>query len=181
MTMPVPVLPYGLRDVKVYTLDAAGVKGTAVDLPNARHLTFEEAEDFNDLRGDDHLVTKRGNGPTVNWELEAGGISLEALVVINGGAITSTGTGPTAKKTYSKKSTDARPHFAAEGQSISDNGGDLHVVLHNLLADGGVSGEFTDGDFFLTTCSGTGFASLATADNGLVYEFVNNATATAVV
>lgn len=172
-------LPFGIRDVKLWTLDAAGVKGTtAVDLPNMQTLSFEEAEDFTDLRGDDQLVTKRGSGPSVSWELDSGGISLEALVVVNGGSLVVSGTGSTMKKTYSKKVTDARPHFRAEGQSISESGGDMHVVLYNCLADGGVSGEFADSAFFVSQCSGTAFASLTSADNGALYDFVQNATAT---
>jgi hypothetical protein len=174
-------LPYGIRDVKLYTLTAAGVKGTGVDLPNSRKLSFEEAEEFSELRGDDKVVTKRGNGPSVNWELEAGGISLDCLVILNGGGITTSGTGATAKNTYKKKVTDQRPHFAAEGQSISEAGGDFHVVLYNMVADGGVSGEFSDGNFFLTGCSGTAFASLAAADNSALYDFVQNITAAPIV
>lgn len=174
-------LPYGIRDINLRPIDNAGLIGIAVDLPNARTLSFEEAEDFEELRGDDRLLTKRGSGPMVSWEMESGGISLEALVVINGGSLIVSGTGATTKKTYSKKVTDARPHFRAEGQSISDNGGDFHVVLYNCLADGGVSGEFADQSFFLTECSGTAFASLKASDNLALYDFIQNATATAIV
>lgn len=182
MSSPIGVtLPYGIRDVKLYTLTAAGVKGTSVDLPNGRKLAFSEAENFSELRGDDRVVTKRGDGPNVTWDLEAGGISLACLVIINGGSLTSTGTAGTAKDTYTKKVTDMKPHFAAEGQSITEGGGDFHVKLYNLMADGGVSGEFSDGNFYLTSCSGTGYPSLAAGDSGALYDFVQNATATAIV
>jgi hypothetical protein len=183
MTAPLsPALPYGIRDIKVTPVTLAdGALGTSVDLPNARTLSFEEAEDFEELRGDDRLVTKRGNGASVNWEMEAGGISLEALVVINGGALVSSGTGATAKKTYTKKVNDAKPHFRAEGQSMSEGGGDVHCILYNCVADGGVSGEFADGGFFLTSCSGTAFGSLKTTDALALYDFVYNNTATAIV
>ena len=53
-------LPYGLRDIKVTPISAAGVIGTMVDLPNARTLSFEENEDFVQLRGDDKVVAERG-------------------------------------------------------------------------------------------------------------------------
>ena len=102
-------LPYGLRDVKVTPISSAGVLGTPVDLPNSRTFSFEEAEDFEELRGGDKVVATRGGGASVSWELEAGGISLEAYVVINGGTLVSSGTAPNQKKTYSKKSTDAKP------------------------------------------------------------------------
>jgi hypothetical protein len=174
-------LPYGLRDVKVYTLTAAGVKGTAVDLPNSRTLSFEEAEDFEELRGDDKVVTARGKGATMAWDLESGGISLEALAVINGGVVTSTGTTPAQVKTYKKLVTDQRPEFFAEGQAMSESGGDFHAVLYRLKATGGVKGELGDGVFYLTQASGDGYGSKAAAKTDVLYELVQNETAAAIV
>lgn len=174
-------LPFGLRDIKLSTLTAAGVKGTGVDLPNSRTLSFEEAEDFEELRGDDKVVTRRGKGPSVEWELEAGGISLEALVVINGGTLTVSGTTPDTVKTYSKKATDQRPDFFAEGQSISEGGGDFHTVLYRCKADGGVTGEMADSSFWLTGASGTAFPSRAVATLDALYDFIQNETATDIV
>lgn len=173
-------LPYGLRDVKLYTLTSAGVKGTAVDLPNARTLSFEEAEDFEELRGDDKVVATRGKGPSISWDLEAGGISLEALVVINGGSLVVSGVTPNVTKTYTKKVTDQRPEFAAEGQAMSESGGDFHTVLYRLKATGGVQGEHADGAFFLTQCSGDGLPSKAAGTLDALYDFVQNETAAAI-
>jgi hypothetical protein len=176
MTLPAP-LPFGLRDVKVYTLTAAGVKGTAVDLPNSRVFSFDESEDFEELRGDDKVVTTRGLGPSVDWSLEAGGISLEALVVMNGGTLTVTGTTPNIKKTYAKKATDQKPEFFVEGQALSENGGDFHCVLYRCKATEGISGELSDGSFFVTEASGTALPSRATGTLDALYDFVHNETA----
>ena len=49
-------LPFGLRDVKLTPVSAAGVLGTSVDLPNGRTMSWEESEDFTTLRGDDKDV-----------------------------------------------------------------------------------------------------------------------------
>lgn len=170
-------LPYGLRDIKVTPISAAGVIGTMVDLPNARTLSFEENEDFEQLRGDDKVVAERGQGPTVSWELEGGGISLEAYVVINGGTLVVSGLTPNQKKVYSKKSTDSKPRFMIEGQSLSESGGDFHQVLYNAKATDGVSGEQADGAFWLTGASGS---AIGNADDDL-YDFVQNETAAAIV
>lgn len=170
-------LPYGLRDVKVTPYDAAGVLGIAVDLPNARTFSFEEAEDFEELRGDDKVVATRGKGPSVDWELEGGGISLEALVVLNGGALVVTGTGATTKKTYTKRSSDARPKFKVEGQALSESGGDFHCVLYSCKSTEGVSGELGDGVFWLTGASGT---AIGRAADDVIYDFVENTTTTAI-
>ena len=50
-------LPYGLRDIKIWPITNAGTLGTAVDLPNARTLSFEESEDF-DQHSTDDLVAR---------------------------------------------------------------------------------------------------------------------------
>lgn len=170
-------LPYGLRDIKLtaYT-NATTLAVQSIDLPNGRTMSFEEAEDFEELRGDDKVVATRGKGPSVNWELESGGISLEALVVINGGALTSSGTTPAQVKTYKKKATDARPEFKAEGQAISESGGDFHIVLYRCKATGGVSGSLGDGSFFVTACKGQALPSRVTANLDALYDFVQNET-----
>lgn len=171
-------LPFGLRDVKITPLSALGVLGTIVDLPNARTFSFEESEDFEELRGDDKVVATRGQGASVNWELESGGISLEALVVLNGGVVAVTGTGGTEKKTYTKKVTDARPEFQTEGQAMSESGGDFHVVLPRCKSNGSISGELGDGAFWLTGASGV---ALSRKSDDVLYTFVQNATATTIV
>lgn len=170
-------LPYGLRDVKIAVLAADGTPGTMVDLPNAQTLSFTENEDFQELRGDDKVVAKRGNGPTIDWELDSGGISLEAYAIMNGGLVTTSGTTPAQKKTYAKLGTDSKPDFWAEGQAMSESGGDFHMVLYRCKADGGIEGELNDSEFWVTQASGTGIADV---DNKL-YDMVQNETALAIV
>ena len=183
MTLSVIPLPYGLRDVKLtsYTTDAATtLSGSSVDLPNARTFSFSEAEEFTELRGDDKIVTTRGKGASVEWDLEAGGLSLEALKIMTGGTITETGTTPAQKKVFTKKVTDTRPFFKVEGQVISDSGGDVHCILDRCRVTGNIEGEFTDGEFFLTSGSGVALASNIVARADTIYEFVQNETAIAI-
>lgn len=170
-------LPFGLRDVKITPLTGGSTLGTPVDLPNARTFSFEESEDFEELRGDDKVVATRGKGASVSWELESGGISLEALVVLNGGTVTVSGVEGSEVKTYTKKSTDARPEFQVEGQALSESGGDFHVVLPRCKANSSISGEMADGAFWLTAASGV---AMSLAADDVLYEFVHNATATAI-
>lgn len=166
-------LPYGLRDVKIIPYNG-GTAGTPIDLPNARTFSFEESEEFEELRGDDKVVASRGMGSTVGFELESGGISLEAYAAINGGTVTISGVAPAEVKTYTKKTTDAKPRFGVEGQALSESGGDFHAVLTNCKATEGVEGELSDGAFWLTGASGTALGDPAT---DILYEFVQNETA----
>lgn len=174
--------PYGLRDVRLtpYTDAGATTLGTPVDLPNSRTLSFTETEDFESLRGDDKDVTTRGKGATVEWELEGGGISFEAVAVMYGNTIATTGTTPNQIKTMTKLVTTARPWFKIEGQSISDSGGDFHCIIWKCRATGELSGEQGDGQFLLTGAKGVGLPATISGSTDVLYQFVHNETAVAI-
>lgn len=178
MPLTIIPLPFGLRDVKIKPM-AAGTEtpGTAVDLPNAQTFSYSEAEDFTELRGDDGLQAVHGKGPQITWQLQGGGVSLEAVKAMYGGTITTTGTTPNQIKTYSKLGTDVRPYFQVEGQAISDSGGDFHVVVWKARCTNELSGELGDGAFALTGASGQG---LPLTSNGKLVDMVQNETATAI-
>lgn len=183
MTMPVP-LPFGLRSVKItpYTdATALVLAGASIALPNSRVFSFTETEEFEELRGDDSLVAVHGAGPVVNWELEAGGYSMEAIAAIYGGTILESGSTPTRTKRLRKLKTDQRPYFKVIGQSISDSGGDVHQVVWRCKATGDFSGEYSDGQFWLSGCSGQGLPCLIPGDDlNVVWDTIQHETITAI-
>lgn len=176
-------LPYGLRDVKItpYTDATATVlAGSSIDLPNSQTFTWTESEDFEELRGDDALQATHGKGPQLDWDLESGGISMEAYAAIAGGTVTTTGTTPNQIKTFRKLITDQRPYFKVEGQAISDSGGDFHTVIYRAKASGDLNGELKDGAFMIPGASGAGLGSKVPATLDRLYDFVQNETATSI-
>jgi IPT/TIG domain-containing protein len=182
-------LPFGLRDVKLiaYPSLAATAFGTQlIDLPNAQTFDFTETEEYVELRGDDTLVTSHGQGPTLDCSLESGGISTDAYKIINGGTVVESGVTPNQVKRYRKKVTDQRPFFTVVGQSISDSGGDIWSVVYRCRATGDLSGEFSDGAFFIPTADITGFGCLVSGlvdgneINGTLYDFVQHETVTTI-
>lgn len=176
-----PALPFGLRDVRLYPLDSNWNLGTGVDLPVARTFTFSDTEDFTELEGDDGIAAAHGNGPTVDWELEAGGISLAAYVVLAGGAVVRTGVTPNIKDTYTKLTTTQRPYFQVEGQAISDSGGDLHTVVFRCKATDSLDGNFENGNFYLTKGKGKGYGNnVGGAPDFKLYQFIQNETPVAI-
>lgn len=183
MALTTVPLPFGIRDIKLksYTDAANTTLSTSTDLPYARTLSFAEAEDFEELRGDDKLIAVRGTGSGVDWEMEAGGLSFEAMKLMYGGTITETGTTPAQKKVWVKKTTDARPYFQAEGQAISDSGGDVHCLLERCRATDDMEGEMSDGGFWLSGSSGRALPGLRVGREDVIYEFTQNETAAAIV
>lgn len=167
-------LPYGLRDVKITPYDDSGALTTPIDLPNSQVFSFEDSEEFTELRGDDKRVAIRGQGSQIDWSLESGGISLEAWAALSGGNVSEEGTTPDTIVTLLKKTTDVRPYFKVEGQAISDSGGDFHCVIYKCRATGSLEGEFSDGEFWVSACEGEAIGD----DSDNLYEFVQNETAT---
>lgn len=181
MTAPTS-LPYGMRDVKLtkYT-DASGsvLDTTSVDLPNMQTFSFSESEEFQELRGDDKTIAIRGQGALVDWELDSGGISLPAWEILTGGTVIAEGLTPNRRWILRKMSSDSRKYFRAEGQAISDSGGDMHAVVYRCRCNDTIEGEFTDGDFFITQAKGQGLPMLIDGFD-LLYDFVQNETAVAI-
>lgn len=176
-------LPFGLRDIKLtrYTDGTATVLDTTVvDLPIARTLSFSETEEFTELRGDDELQATHGSGAIVEWELESGGISLEAWSVLSGGVVTESGIAPNRSKRIRKNNKQVRPYFKIEGQSMSDAGGDMHCVIWRAKVTESLEGEFADSEFFLTSASGQGLGSRMVSNYGDLYEFIQNESETAI-
>lgn len=169
-------LPFGLRQVLLTPIDDTGalVPEDAVMLPASRTFSFAEAEDFETLEGDDRTVASHGAGPTVDWDLEGGGISLEIWKILSGGTVTVSGVSPAQVKKFSKKTTDSRPYFQVRGRALSDNQGDFHMEVYRCKADGDLEVELSNGSFLLTAASGKGYGDEASGD---LYDFVQNETA----
>lgn len=179
MTAPVADgLAYGVRDCKLTEyLDASGmVLGpSSVDLPYMQHLNFTEAEEFSELRGDDKLITTRGKGSQVNWDLEAGGLSTAALAVITGGSVIESGLAPNRVIEVRKRSTQSRPYFRIDGKIISDSGGDILVRIYRCRANGDIQANFQDGEFQTSQIAGVGLPLLDDT-NDLLYSIFRRET-----
>lgn len=174
-------LPYGVRDLKLtrYTDGAGTVLDTvSVDLPNMQTLSFSQSEEFQELRGDDRQIATRGKGAIVEWELEAGGISLPAWEIMSGGTTIESGIAPNRVWTQRKRSTTQAPYFRVEGRAISDSGGDVHAVIYRCRVTDSLEGDFGDGEYFVTHTSGQGMPLMLDDDEDVLYDMIINETST---
>jgi hypothetical protein len=170
MALTGTIRAFGLRDVKITPLPS----GTQVDLPNAMTMTFVERLTSGELRGDDATQAVVAMTDAVEWELEAGAISLEAWAAMTGRTITLTGTTPNQVNTYTANAGDVYPYFKIYGKSVGDGADDVHVKINKAKCTGGIEGEFKDGEFWVTKCSGIAIDPGATG----IYDVVQNETAT---
>lgn len=165
------VKPFGLRQITVVPLPS----GTAVVLPAAQTLSFSESLISGELRGDDAVQAIAAITDKVEWSLEAGGISFDALKVMTGRTIATTGTTPSQKNTLTIAAGDNMPYFKIYGKVINDDGSDTHCLLHKCKLTGGLEGEFAEGEFYIQSCEG-----VAISNGTKIAEFVHNESATTV-
>ena len=161
--------PFGLHDVKVTNL--AG--DTQVDLPVGRVLKFKERVRSGELSGDDQIAAVVSFAEAVEWELEEGGISLEAYALMTGRTVSTSGGTPTETTTLTGDAAEAFPYFKIYGKSLGDGIDDIHVKIYKAKVVGGVEGSLQDGQFFVTKCSGVGIDD---GSNG-IWDIVQNETA----
>lgn len=165
-------LAYGVRDAKLTQYaDALGMilTDTSVDMPYMQHLNFTEAEEFQELRGDDRLITTRGKGSQVNGDIQAGGLSIPAWAVITGGSIIERGLTPNREIELRKRSTQSRPFWRCDGKIISDSGGDILVRIYRCRANGDIQANFADGEFQVSQIAFVGMP-LIDDTNDLLYS-----------
>lgn len=152
---------FTLRDLKVAPIttdtDSAYTPGALVDVPGIRECQVTIANDSVQLEGDAKVLAVVDQGNTYEFSLEAGGLSLEALEIMLGGDLATTGTSPNEVVRWDSKSDDARPYFALVGVTRSDDGTqDIHVTLYKAKITGNFEVTFAYGEFATPTLEGAG-------------------------
>ncbi len=120
--------PFSLKSIKVAALNADGTYSAAVDLPHARKCTATP----NTTTGT--LVGTRGRTAAVatvvkdaTLEIDAGGYTWDALAVMLGEAVTTTGTTPAQIKSQPIPVGSNLPYFGVIAELDDDDGGDFHL------------------------------------------------------
>ena len=163
--------PFGLRQITLVPLPS----GSAVVLPAALTLSFSESLISGELRGDDAVQAIAAITDKIEWSLEAGGMSLEAIKVMTGRTIAASGTTPNQKNTLTIAAGDTMPYFKIYGKIVNDDGSDVHCLLYKCKLTGGLEGEFKEGEFYIQKCEG-----VAITNGTKIAELVHNETATTV-
>ncbi len=163
--------PFGLRAIKLKPLPG----GAVVDLPVERVLTFRERVLSGSQRGWMSTAKIVAVTDVVEFELEAGGISLEAYALMTGRTVTTSGTTPRQIARMGGLAGERLPEFMVIGQAMSDEG-DIACRLFKCTLTAGLGGSFQDGQFFMAATKGIA------VDDGMngVFEFVQQETAKAV-
>lgn len=172
-------LPFGCRDCKI-TPWVAGVLGTGVDVPRIRTVDLNVTRNSTDLEGDDVKIATHTFAKGLEGSIEAGGVNAAALVVLEGGVVTVTGTTPNRISTYKVLGDQAEGYFKVEAQMYGDDGGDLHFIAWKVKATSGPTYSFQQGQFALTQCNLSGIYDDSVTPTRL-YSVIQNETVAAIV
>lgn len=161
-------VPFGLRQIALYSADGSG----KVLIPAALMLHVTPLVQTARFEADGRLVGAAGFVAGAEWELEAGGISIEALAKLTGDTAATAGTTPNRTLTMSVAAGDAMPYIRIAGRALSDSG-DVFCRLYRCKVEA-LEGTFRQGEFWVTYAQG-----VAVSDGTRVFEFVQQETAAA--
>lgn len=139
--------PFGIYKIKIK-------KGTeVVTLPSARKLKFKVRSKSAEFEGDESLqaVASRSNG--IEWELEAGGMPLEAWAMMSGRTVSTTGETP-ARVSKLTIGQDSYPYIEIYGESAGDGDDNVHVHLVNAKITDDGEGSQNMGEWLSTAIKG---------------------------
>jgi len=172
----------GLDDVKIFevTADTSGTLtyGSAVDIPSMQDINLTPNYIQRPLMQDEEIDGYYSKLQSLSWSFSNVKVSLDALNILEGGTITSTGSTPNQKHTYTLSDTSVPKYFKLEGKInySSDAIGDFHLVLYKCKALS-VYVEYKAQNYAIISASGI---AIPTVNNSKIRDYVVNETATAI-
>lgn len=139
---------FGLRDVKITDLDGSN----PVDLPVGRYLRFADVPAVATFDLDGVTVGVEAKTARVEWEIEAGAISLAAVAKLRGLSATLTGSSPNEVLTL-EQGVALFPYVRIYGQSLGDAGDDVHCKILKAKCTA-LEGTLRGESFVISTCRG---------------------------
>ena len=170
-----------LTDVKIAPIKSDGSYGTLVDLAGALKLQIAPKTETKKLYGDSQLNDLYQKTTEIEVSGECTFLSLDALKIIVGGNITTSGTTPNQKAVYSLTAANSTPgYFYLEGQwtYAGDGIGDAHVILYKVKVTDPPDIEINDASGNFGTVK---FKAVALPnDSGEWFDIVLNETKTGI-
>lgn len=133
---------YAVEDAKIaaVTADPSGgttTYGSLVDVPGIKSVTISGNVNTVELRGDNSLLDANSTLTNITLIFEYAKLSLDALDILAGGAVTDAGTGSTETATYDLLRTDALGYFKFEAKTptagVDEVAGDAHITLWKCM------------------------------------------------
>jgi len=158
---------FGIREIKLTDADGTNV----VVLPSGIVMHFTEQIQTEEFKAEDIRIAARSFTVGVNWELEAGGISLAAYAKLTGRTATPSGSTPNRLTTFNAVAGGEFPYLRVYGRALDDATRDIHCKIYRCKLTS-IEGTFRQGQFWVTSCAG-----ISVKDSSLgFYQFVQHET-----
>lgn len=171
----------GIDDAKMFPLttdDSTELAyGAAVDIPGVTSLKLSPKFVEKELRGDESILDQYSKLDYIDWSFENSVMSLDALAILLGGAVTASGVTPNRSQTYKLNKSHKPGYFKIEGKSDYADVGDAHAVLYKCKANK-VDYSFVGEDYAKVSAAGK---AIPTKYNGDIKDIVFNETAVDIV
>lgn len=141
--------PFGLREVVLYNEDGT----LAVALPRAMMFHFTPLLDTYVATVEGLMVGINSRLAGFEWEIEGGGLSLEAFAKLTGDTTSLTGSTPNRVLTMSQDAGDAMPYLRVYGRALSDEGGQARIRVYKAKLTA-IEGTFRNREFWVTYSKG---------------------------
>lgn len=174
---------FGLYDVFLTPWTSGSViaaPSAGVTLPRIIEMDAGVTRSSKDLEAGDVVAATHTFAKAMEGSLDAGGVNLAALAVIEGGEVSTAGSGSTLVNTYKVESDQPENYFKIEAQVYADDGGDQHMVIWKAKATNGPSFNPKQGEFIHTNIDWKAIYDDSVTPPRL-YWFVQNATVTPIV
>lgn len=159
--------PFGLREVALYNADGTGkvLLPAALMMHVTPLLTSTRFESEGQIIGASSFI--RG----AEWELEAGGISLEVLAKLTGQTAAQTGVTPNRVLTLNLMNGNSMPYIRIAGRALGVDSGNVIARFFRCKLEA-FEGTFREREFWVTYAKGVAVASASG-----VFQFVQQETA----
>jgi hypothetical protein len=170
--------PIGLRQVRITPIDPDTLAlGSTILLPANQVLTFKTKQDVKKLRGNDADADVSVTNIAADWSLDHGGfMPLDAVAVLTGATLTTTGTTPNEVKTLNQKTTDSRKFFKIEGRAVNAKGASDAKIVYYYAICTSFEGEMKDGEYWVSKAGGE---AIGHPSNSKVWDLIQEETAVA--
>lgn len=167
----------GINDAKIFPIlvdDSTTLTyGTAVDVPGITSLKLTPTFIEKQLKGDESVLDTYSKLEQIDWSIEHGVISLDALAIMIGGKVTEGGEAPSQTQTFTLTKDDLPQYFKLEAKTDYTDVGDVHFVLYKCKC---TSYDYTLQGEEYATISASGKA-IPTMKEGKVKDIIFNETA----
>jgi len=171
----------GINDAKISPIavdtSAALTYEAGVDVPGITNLKLTPTFIEKQLKGDESVLDTYAKLEQIDWSIEHGVISLDALAIMIGGEVTSGGATPNQTQTFSLTKDDLPKYFKLEAKTDYTDVGDAHFTLFKCKC---TSFDYTLQGEEYATISASGKA-IPTTKDGKVKDIVFNETAQDIV